>query len=115
MVKQTLHEISKETARRVGEKDNLDKYINHLLKIYENKLNEEERKLVLKVILESLYYKAALEDPKRIANIFASRTRNFVIGTLWVSLCIIVITAFLGLSPVVNKLTEVVIKLGEIL
>lgn len=115
MVKTMLKEIATATVKRSPKKDKVDLYLSRLIYLFENKLSEEEKVFVARTILESIHYKVSIEDPERIATIYASRTKRISSIIVMVFLGITFIIGILGLSPYLNALFSMVAKITDLL
>lgn len=105
-IKETFRDIAVASELNANSVDPSRSYIKRLLKIFNNKLTEEERLLVVKFLFENIYYRNIITDPDNIIQLNNIRLRNVTYYILLAIVSVIGVSAVLGVSDRLNTVIE---------
>ena len=102
-----FEEISKTTIKYMNSHDKERKYLLRLLKIYKEKLTEEEQLFLFRYLLEHLHFKYILTDSDNILQIHNIKLRTITYVFFLTILLVIIIAILFKTNDSLNNMLNV--------
>lgn len=112
-IKKTLSEISSESVKLANNPTVHYRYIRRILRVYEERLKEEDKVYLMNIMLEMLHYRTAMLDPENMMQAANIRIRTILFVAMMVILIIIVAGIVLKTNDSLNGIVDYFLTISK--
>lgn len=112
-IKKTLSEISSESVKLANNPTVHYRYIRRILRVYEQRLKEEDKVYLMNIMLEMLHYRTAMLDPENMMQAANIRIRTILFVAMMVILIIIVAGIVLKTNDSLNGIVNYFLTISK--
>lgn len=112
-IKKTLSEISSESVKLANNPTVHYRYIRRILRVYEQRLKEEDKVYLMNIMLEMLHYRTAMLDPENMMQAANIRIRTILFVAMMVILVIIVAGIVLKTNDSLNGIVNYFLTISK--
>lgn len=112
-IKKTLSEISSESVKLANNPTVHYRYIRRILRVYEERLKEEDKVYLMNIMLEMLHYRTAMLDPENMMQAANIRIRTILFVAMMVILIIIVAGIVLKTNDSLNGIVNYFLTISK--
>lgn len=112
-IKKTLSEISSESVKLANNPTVHYRYVRRILRVYEERLKEEDKVYLMNIMLEMLHYRTAMLDPENMMQAANIRIRTILFVAMMVILVIIVAGIVLKTNDSLNGIVDYFLTISK--